>query len=680
MRHFISFQKKKALCVVPSHHENSQLAHEINHELMNIGYVLTKETFDVLSSQSTETLEEIYADLMKGITLIVGEGGHEPIYRNFPQSVLDMSYQEFLINALIHYWSGGQWRPKDAEYINREFKLEPVDYKPVSLLSEKDFQKIFTNILYSGTSISAFDKQCLDWYIEQNGAFQFAKIQFNETRAYVGKRLLEGELTELPTKDATTVLRIWAAYSEGDEGLKEPTRFKNPKRNQRSILMQTLEGCFNLEDSFKTYREMWLRVLFYLHPQTTENTRRYPKLANHTDLLRNQPQKLKTFNSKIETALKNKDPAIFDLLKNRAGMFMRRLDHLVRLFGFVAIEHWLKLNPSLDKLINIHNHFAARGKKQTARGVVLASQSKSELVSYKALEALPQKLVQAITKKIRTRMERFYSPTLKGKKIWISRNLYYTPLAMNNRASSMSLDSQAIGAVHVYKENETLRMYVLWEGRSDIDLSGFCITEDNQVTKIGWNANHKNGQWIVYSGDNTGVADKNAEYLDINTQIIPKNIEWIIVEARIYRGPKNFAGYNGAAKIGWMSRKKPKANTLWLPKTLKHAMVLQNNAKTAYLMAYHPPTKNIVYLDMSMGSARVSNAQDAIKMRVFLERFVTLDDNTKIDWKKLNQGHILHLIASKIASSEEKADIVFDQDTPLEEISRLLNESISTRT
>ena len=676
MQHFISFQKKKAFYLSPSTQQNSSLAHEINHELMNIGYILTKEAFDVLSTQSEETLSSIYSDLLKGINLIVGGGGYEPIYRNFPQSVLAMSYEEFIINAIIHYWSWGQWRPEDAEYINREFKMEPVDYKPVSILSEAKFNAIFTNILYSGSSISTFDKECIDWYLERDGEFDFRKIKFNETLAYVGKSLLYNpNLQKIPTRNATTLLRIWAAYSDGDEGLKEPTRFKNPNKTQRQLLMQTLESCFNLEDSFKTYREPWLRVLFYLHPQTKTNQARYPKLAKHTNLLRNEPKKLRTFNAKVEMAIKNEDEVIFTLLEKRAGIFMRRLDHLVRIFGLRAIKEWLKLNPSLEKLINIYNHFSSRDVQQTGRGAVLASQAKSELVTYDAQEALSTKLVQEITSLVRNEIERFKSSELKGKKIWVHRALYYSPLAVNNRASSLSLTTQAIGTVYQYEKEETLRLYVHWEGKSDIDLSGFAISKKNDVIKVGWNANHKQGSWIVYSGDNTGYAAKNAEYLDINTKSIPEDIEWIIVEARIFRGPKNFAGYKGKAKIGWMSRKHPQAGIHWQPKTLQHAMVLQNKAKTAYLMAYHPNTNSIVYLDMSMGSARVSNANDAIKMRIFLENFVTLDaGEEEIDWKKLNQGHILHLLAEEVVSEKESADIIFDENTISEEITRLMQE------
>lgn len=673
MRHFISFQKRKGLYIAElGSASNDSLVHQLNHELMKYGYFLGKDVFTKLATLSKDELNVIYNDLISGIRRVTGGGGYEPIYRNFPQSVLAMSYTEFVINAIVHYWSFGTWRPEDAGYLQREFAIESVNYKEITSLTESEFNSIFTDIIYSGSSISAFDKQIVDWFIDNGYSLDFSKISFKETSAYVGKRLMDANIERLPIKDATSMLRIWAAYSGGDEGLKTNTRFKNPSGKQKKIILATIEGCNNIEESFKINREMWLRLLFYVNPLTKVNKFMYPEVARYADLLRNNPKVLRTFDSRVEELLGKKDIAVLDLLKTRKGNFMRRLDHTVRLFGITAIEKWLETRPNFLGLVTAYNVFSDRDKDQNGRGAVLAGQGKSEVVTYKALDALDSKLVESIKALLLDAINKIEHSEFTDKKVFIDRALYYRPLAMNNRASSLSLSGKANGTVELVPAGKVIRMYVHWHGTTDIDLSGFIITSDNKIEKVGWNGRHQYSSAVVYSGDNTGHSSKNAEYLDISVDALPKDTEWVISEARIYRGPRNFAGYAGKARAGWMLREFPEANTQWLPETIEHSVVLNNDASTAYLLALHVPTRSIVYLDLSMGNAMVSSAEDAIKMRTFLETFVTLDDGSEdIKWDKINQGHIVNCLAkTNLVSTKEEADLVFDENTTWEAIAK----------
>ena len=259
-------------------------------------------------------------------------------------------------------------------------------------------------------------------------------------------------------------------------------------------------------------------------------------------------------------------------------------------------------------------------------------------------------------------------------KIFINRALFYRPLAVNVRASSLSINQVANGTVEIVPPNKTIRMYTLWEGGYDIDLSGLVIFSDNRVEKVGWNGRGTLGSMVTYSGDNTGTHNKNAEYLDINlSQMKKTDVEWVIVEARVFRG-SNFGSFPKSGVLaGWMERDKPDANRNWLPETVSSAVKLANDSKTAYLSALHVPTNNIVFLDLSMGNGMVSGPEDAMKMRTYLENLVTLDNGSNtISWDKLNQGHILHLLHT-VTDKIEEADIVFDENTTSEAVSALLN-------
>lgn len=677
MKYLIPFQKRKGLYLelANSDNKNELLAHQINHELMTYGYVLSKDLFDRLSIQTEYTLKEVYTDLANGFKRVLGDGSkHEVIYRNFPQSVINMPYYEFAINAILHYWSCGTWRPEDAGYIEREFKIEAVKYKTINLLNKNQYDSIFTDILSSNSSISAFDKEVVDYFISSGAKFDFSTIKYKETAAYVGQRLLnDASVNILPTKDAVSVLRIYSAFSGGDEGLKENTRFKKPSKRHVRVLSSTLDASYNMEEAFKVYREKFLKLLFYLNPLAKANVMKYPNLAKYANLIRNKPKELRTFNSRVEELMNKKDESVLDLLKKRRGVFTRRLDHCVRLFGIKAINVWIDGNNDLSSLATAYNHFTERDKEQEGRGAILASASRSSVVTYGALEPLDSDLVSEIKTLILDKVRGMKREELKDKKVFIDRALYFRPLGINNRASSMSLDGKVKGTVESIPEGKTIRLYVHWHKRYDIDLSALVLGSDNTYEKVGWDGSHRVDASIVYSGDNTGYANQNAEYIDINVNDLPKNTEWIITEARIFSGPENYRGFNPKTKAGWMLRDYPEANKHWLPETVEHSLVLDNDASTAYLQALHIPTRSLVFLDMSMGNSIISSAEDAVKMRMFLKTFVTFDSgDVEIKWDKINQGHILNAIAGEVVDSAEEADLIFDENTTLESVSSYL--------
>ena len=81
-------------------------------------------------------------------------------------------------------------------------------------------------------------------------------------------------------------------------------------------------------------------------------------------------------------------------------------------------------------------------------------------------------------------------------------------------------------------------------------------------------------------------------------------------------------------------------------------------------------------MDVAINNSNiVSTNADAFKMKAFLEKFVILDSGSdKIEWKKLAQGHILNLLSKNVVSNVNEADIVFDENTSWETVSRAITE------
>ena len=645
MKHFYTLQKRKGLALSKGQWDNQETAHRINVELMSKGFVMSKELFDVVATQSDETLSKIYSDITKGFQKIFGTSGYEPIYRNFPQSVVGMSREQFVVNAIFHYWTFGAWRPEDEGYLQREFSIEPVNYKEVSLLGFEEYENILFELVYSGKSLSEFEKEIVLFYLDSGFGVDYERISFKETRAIVGKEmLLRGKMPSI--RSANGLLRLYSAFCGGDEGLKENTRFKSPSTSLKNQMLACLDNCYDLEEAFKMDREKWIRFLFYLNPMTKVNRLKYPNVARYTELLRNNPKSLRTFNSYLEEAIQKKDEDVFNMLKNRRGVFMRRMNQLFEIFGVKAVEKFIDSNPSFEQLVTLYNYFDGR-RNERERSAVLASKSVSNVVSYGAIKAIDEKVVDDIQGMLRIAMSKgIGSRNSNGRKVYIDRKLYFRSLPLNNRAASHSMQNYSCGSAVEVDGEKIVRAYVHWVGRSDIDLSAFALHGNGDIVKIGWNGGHHLEGAIVYSGDNTGHSAKNAEYLDVNVKKLRElGYQWVVLDAKVYRGTTFNLWEGEGVHAGFMLREKPEQNNHWLPETVEQAMKISSNSKSAYLFAIDVENACVVFLDVAKtDESSITSDADALKIVEFTKNVYMQDNGSEISWNKLGQGHILNLL------------------------------------
>lgn len=679
MKYFIGLQKKKALYLgdtVAETNNAAQLACAmLNEELINLGFILAPATARAISTLSLSEVDALYHELIHNLKELMPDGENfQPVHKGFPQSVLDKTEEELQFCRIGSYF--GMEIPED-QYVN---EIAPdIDVNALTrlgTLTEKQFKSIFSNLLASPSSLSRMDLKMVEWFLLNNYPYKITDIKFKETLAHVGAYCFNYN-KPLNTKNAIDILRIWSGYSGGDVGLVDNTKFKNPTNKQKRQLLSTLDKCYNLEEAFKMDRERWLRLLFYLNPMTTGNKFAYPNVYKYTNLLRNNPKELRTFNSYIEEGLDKQDENVLDLLSKRMGVFTRRLDHCVRIFGTNAIDKWLSNGPNVKQMIEAYNHFYNRDKVQT-RNTVLASIKNSTAVTYKSLDTLPTTVVESTRDKIRTHLEK----TLKTyKNVFIHPSLYNRALSVNNRAASEAITSQNTGSFETLDPTiNQIRTYVLWEGRTDIDYSGWIIdTDGNPIYKIGFAGDGKAGNSVIYSGDNTGNYDKNAEYVDIYINNLLSefpNTEWVLLEARIYSGSNSF--HTMKTYTGYMYDSKGfNPGTQWYPEYNKHAARLESQSNVAFLNALHIPTRSIVHLDVTQAGSHVSNTSTISKFYPVLVQYTPTVGN-EISWDRIKQGHILDLLSTNIVDIPENADIIFDEHTTTEDVWAAVEGNIPT--
>ncbi|MET9435412.1 MXAN_6230/SCO0854 family RING domain-containing protein [Streptomyces sp. NPDC006551] len=202
-----------------------------------------------------------------------------------------------------------------------------------------------------------------------------ADIPVRETKALLlGTLLLDRSTREAvrPELDvrlttATDVLRLLAVWSGGEADLLEPRPFRSLPRALRRQLLAVLDGLdtTSLVEDLLRHPGLWKKAAETLHP--FERHTRHPRAAlafavlrgtsldtgrdalgealrrtaaAHPRVVRIDGDRVKphTWTGRVETALATRDlGTALALLAQRPGELVRRLDHLLRLYGFETL-------------------------------------------------------------------------------------------------------------------------------------------------------------------------------------------------------------------------------------------------------------------------------------------------------------------------------------------------------
>lgn len=377
----------------------------LNAEISQFGVILDKKTVTnlgiTLSYLGPTDRAKFYEVWIEAIRRSKGADKHYiPFYPGFPQQVRELSEFEWMFNAICHYISGGEYFTTEKERIqyaelkkNRKFSecLEDMKTaKPIGASTLDDVQDIAYSIMAAPTSISDFDKEIINFFIENiydEYINKLPEMSFKENMCYVLSKLMTNDLNKRCTpknigasiKTATDVLRLYVALSGGDISLAKPTKFKNLPNWQYRLFAELINGMnFRsvYEDMFR-YPEMWKRVNEKVHPSRfKEGT--YTKVAN----LLYKGEKPITFMTKFNKAFEEGDEkALITLLAQRPGVFARYLDCLVRLVYkpgvneneegiYSVINAFKKVSTSIDTrlLLQVKNHFIDRLEHVTTNG------------------------------------------------------------------------------------------------------------------------------------------------------------------------------------------------------------------------------------------------------------------------------------------------------------------------
>ncbi len=651
---------------VPSKKEPTAAALQMQAESMRLGFIFDEKAFNVINDFSTDTLaiRWIY-DFLKKIKGV--DKTWKPFYQNFPSQIRELSDFELLYNAVKHYWTYGEWKPEYRMSIKTPVPVfENVNFTTLSVVNDEDLMKLFESMLGSNGALTPSDLEIMETlinkyslslrrYIPENIPFKetlckFIGICFNENLTY---------LASVTLKTTTDVLRVACHFSNGDVSLSKNTHFKL-SRPQRKFLLEILENVISSEDVAR-HKKQWQKLFHCLHPHSYGNT--YLNVCNVASKLFDN--NVKSFNSKIETALNEKNEReIIGMLIDRPGDFGRRLDKVLResTNPQQVLEFFEKIAHKIDNKVlwQMYGHFKNRniGKNRIAfpKGEV----AKAWKITKNRKELSGEINGQICNIILNTIQDKYAKLPLMGN-VYISPNLMDCPIPYAMRNSASGLKQLARGTKLDIGEGDVLRFFVHWYG-SDIDLSAvFLDCELNYHSAIAYyNLRSSDQIMACHSGDITYAPrpDGGCEFIDVNlTSIRDKKIRYIAMDVRKYFG--NFED----CTAGWMMRSSlgSENGEIFDAKTVFQKFELPSTMSNRIPALFDIKERKFIWVDLNGTANNMCGGNNVESNKANISDIAyTIINSVQPTLYDLFTAHAK--ARGKIVDNPQNADIVFDEN------------------
>lgn len=691
----------------------SQLGYTLDGNVIRAIRTLTETDFRKFHTMLVENLSEMVGDHVK----------YRPLFKKFPQEI--PADDEYFFNRIVGFVTNMYGCvPEDIKPLScghvidtRLFNMDDFGACPIcqcqvdettdendrpaledvtplkiiKLIDENDVKQIFTNLLEAKSSISEDNRDIITKLVKEDPSMFtcVSKITMKENVALIVGLAVDYKYEtngshndytmEAATilidniKTATDVLRLAVQLSGGDVSLKEVTRFRLSNKERR-VIMWLLDNVNSPEEDMLRYKMRWIRLAEVLH--IGKYAKKYPNAFNACDTIRNRPDMIETFNSKVEAMVttlncgdNSSDYDLITLLATRPGEFARRLDWIIRnvvdvtsaLGVFGDILHKL---PT-PMLLTLSSHFKYRSVKALTRTFMpKGSLAKIQVVKDER-DTIAQKFINDVTNRITNELLQRFSELEDLGNVYINEDLkgYLVPLVQRN--ASKSLVTVARGSHIPLAKNNTTRMFLYWkenkDDRVDVDLSAVSYDADwNTKGQLTYTRLSDIGG--VHSGDIQSAPNGAAEFIDIDIDTARRNrIRYVVMNVISYTG-QGFDTFECFA--GVMGRDKVNSGKVFEPTTVKHKFDIGGDTKYNIPLILDLETNQIIWADVSLSSFSHSNVERKAGSIVLMAKAI---ETMLVD--KPNMFDLLRLHAEARGYSIDYArqegkeyDTVFDVD------------------
>lgn len=668
--------------------KNKQIVATMNKNIEVFGYTMSEALFDKLVHMKAKNREVMYNTLVNGLKEITGaDRVYNPMYPNFPESVMEKDDFELYFNAIVHYWSFGTLLP----YEEKKERVPLFNVAKVKVLeagSFDDLNDIFNNLCASKTSLSKSDVEDMIFILNSAKVTLPDEIPFKENAACVCRLLVDtgvdtdGYLCRKYIKTATDVLRLVTAMSDGDVSLAENTKFRNLKRGERRIIMNLLAGCGNAAEDMSRYAGRWIRVGEKLHPGEFAKNERYTKAVQAFGVIRNDG-KIKSFAGRVDAAVASGDVnTVVSLLKKRPGEFARRIDFLLRTFDKDADRKAVIMSfasvakdVSSTVLLQVREHFINKldGSDDMRVFFPKGNLARSYYVKNNKTKTIPEDVMKMVIAVCESTLVNIYGNREFLGKVYIDEALknYTVPFSLRSAGKTMTAVSRG-SRIAIDDSAKIIRPFIWWTNTKDniidVDLSVAVFADNWDCLEHVSYTNLKSSRFgICHSGDitNGGPVDGEgvAEFIDLDIEkALSAGARYAAFNVYNF-SDENFSKMEHAA-FGFMTRNDMKSGEIFEPSTVKQRMDLASATTTCIPVIFDLRERVFIWCDMALTADHVRAGYGGINVESNLPS-VVVTCKAMVDVKKPNLYDLFTFNAKArgvITDNPDEADIRFGLD------------------
>ena len=596
----------------------------------------------------------------------LGKHVPEPFYRNFPDSVRELSPDKLLYDQLMHYsvtYGFGNFSEAGyslfEEELNRLAFKENVEIKKFSILTMDEaiekFSDYMNDMLKGSRPLSDIQYTLVKIYIDelhyelQNCACKDTAIQLLlDTRDAKYARFLA-------LSDVIKLVDIMNYKIYNNKNIKK-LNFSNQDRKFIAKIINVIfeNGRRNVRDCFEK-KAIWCGLLHHIHYQPKS-----PESERFVALMRGNENQ--SVYSEFERAMMAQDieAAVTCLREGKgSGALLRQLNYILSRckdendVKFVMESLQTKNAIILIQLIMQYANYVA----DTGRAFKFTRYNKLKVHKETATEQAKRKSVLSPERVdvLSAVMRESLKKLLAGKvgKVYVSPDMYNIALPLQENTSNGGYGVLPKGSrIHI-EEGKKIRAFTYWEKVNDIDLSVIGITEDGCQREFSWRTMYnQQSRELAFSGDQTSGYNGGSEYFDVDVALFKKNhpeIKYMVFCNNVYSGTY-FSGC--LCKAGYMLRDTKDSGEVFEPKTVKSSFIINCDSTFAYLFGIDLEKNDFVWLNASRNSNAI--VAGATPLSFLIDYFKT----TSI----LNVGMLFEMLANEIVESPEDADVIVSDE------------------